>query len=291
MTAELFYKSECMLGEGPSWHAERKSFFWVDIDGKCFYEFHTTTKEVTRRQLAHRVSLILQTKASSDIILLGVQGGLASYDLTKEKFIWLLDIEKEQFDHRTNDGAVDSEGRLWIGTMHRQFEKGAGSLYCVDNNFSVQRKITGVTISNGLAWSLDNSRMYFIDTPTQTVQSFLFDAETGNIQFEKIAITIDKKMGSPDGMAIDEEGMLWIAQWDGFGVYRWDPVKGKLLDKIDVPVPQVSSCAFGGDNMDELIITTARENFTEEDAAKYPLSGNIFIAKPGVKGIAPNKFG
>lgn len=291
MTAELLYKSECMLGEGPAWHTERKSFFWVDIDGKNFYEYHTQTKEVTKRQLAYRVSLIVQTKESSDILLLAVQGGLASYDLTKEKFTWLLDIEKEQTNHRTNDGAVDSEGRLWVGTMHRQFEKGAGSLYCIDENFSLQRKISNVTISNGLVWSLDNTRMYFIDTPTQTVQSFLFDAETGNIQFEKIAITIDKKTGSPDGMAIDEEGMLWIAQWNGFGVYRWDPVKGKLLDKIDVPAPQVSSCAFGGENMDELIITTARENFTEEDIEKYPLSGNVFIAKPGVKGIERNKFG
>ena len=133
--------------------------------------------------------------------------------------------------------------------------------------------------------------MYYTDSPTQQVQSFLFDEKTGTINFEKIAITIDKQAGSPDGMCLDEEGMLWIAQWGGFGVYRWDPLTGTLLDKIDVPVPQVSSCAFGGRDMDQLFITTARENMTEDQVEKFPLSRNVFIARPGVKGVPVHKFG
>ena len=150
--------------------------------------------------------------------------------------------------------------------------------------FSVQKKLSDISVSNGIVWSADGKRMYYIDSPTQQVQCFLFDEKTGNIEFEKIAITIDKASGSPDGMCMDEEGMLWIAQWDGFGVYRWNPLTGEMLDKIDVPVPQVSSCAFGGDNMDQLFITTARENMSKDDVKKYPLSGNVFIAEPGVKG-------
>jgi sugar lactone lactonase YvrE len=131
--------------------------------------------------------------------------------------------------------------------------------------------------------------MYYIDSVTKTVQCFLFDIHTGELQFEKIAIHIPD--GFPDGMCMDEEGMLWIAQWDAFGVYRWNPETGELLDKIDLPVPQVSSCVFGGENMDQLFITTAREKMDEEMLAKYPLSGSVFIAKPGVKGLRVHKFG
>jgi sugar lactone lactonase YvrE len=121
------------------------------------------------------------------------------------------------------------------------------------------------------------------------VQAFSFDAESGDIVFERKAVGIPAEMGTPDGMAMDEEGMLWIAHWGGFGVYRWNPLNGKLISKIEVPAPQVSSCAFWGKDLDELIITTARENMTMEEWRKFPHSGDVFIAKPGVKGIPLNK--
>lgn len=102
-------------------------------------------------------------------------------------------------------------------------------------------------------------------------------------------IQIPNETGSPDGMTIDEEGMLWIAHWGGFGVYRWNPHNGQLTDKIEVPVPQVSSCAFAGENLDYLVITTARENLKEEELRKYPESGSIFFIKVNVKGMVSNK--
>ncbi len=163
-----------------------------------------------------------------------------------------------------------------------------GSLYCIDENITIQKKIDSVTTSNGLAWSLDNKRLYYIDSPTQCVQSFIFDEESGAIKFEKIIIRIPANMGTPDGMAIDEEGMLWIAHYGGFGVYRWNPLNGSLIDKIDLPVPNITSCAFAGEKLDHLIITTAKENLSEKDLKKYPGSGDIFCAKTGVSGIAPS---
>lgn len=291
MQAELLYECHCSLGEGPMWHKERKSFFWVDIDGRCFYEYSLDTTTVQKRPLDFRVSLLVKYRPDKNKLLLAIQGGLALYDLASETFTWMADLEKDTPMHRTNDGACDCNGNLWIGTMHCRFENGAGSLYRIDKNFTVEKKLEGVTISNGIVWSNDNSRMYFIDTPTQTVRSFLFDAGTGNIEFEKVVVNIDESNGSPDGMSIDEEGMLWVAQWNGFGIYRYNPSDGKLLGKIIVPAPQVSSCAFGGGEMDELIITTARENFTQEQSDQYPLSGNVFIAKPGLRGVMPHEFG
>jgi sugar lactone lactonase YvrE len=290
LQTSLLYQSENILAEGPLWHRARQSFFWVDIDGKCFFEYQWPQGKINRWQLNYRVSLIIESN-DSDILILGLQGGIASFDLHKEKLDWLLELEKEITNNRTNDGACDSFGRIWIGTMDRQCRPGKGSLYCVDDKFCLQKKLENISVSNGIVWSIDGKKMYYTDSPTQQVQSFLFHEETGNIRFEKIAITIDNKLGSPDGMCMDEEGMLWIAQWGGFGVYRWNPLTGKMLDKIEVPVPQVSSCAFGGEKMDQLFITTARENMSEEEINKYPLSGNVFITQPGVKGIPVHKFG
>jgi sugar lactone lactonase YvrE len=224
-------------------------------------------------------------------LILGTEDGIASFDLRSNELQYLAEIEKEILATRSNDGACDAAGRLWIGTMARDFTPGSGSLYCVDTNFSVTKKLAGLTIPNGLVWSLDNERMYFIDSPTLCVGSFLFDVGTGEIEFEKVVIEIEPKLGSPDGMKIDEEGMLWIAHWNGFGVYRWDPSNGKLLDKIALPVPQVSSCAFGGDEMNLLFITTARENMTNADLFKYPDSGNVFLAETPYRGMPAFKFG
>ncbi len=263
----------------------------MDLDGKKFHEYSLNEGKTNEWQLNHRVSLIAQPANDLNKLLLGVQGGLAMFDLLTEKMDWIVDIEKNIPANRTNDGGVDAAGRLWIGTMHREFEKEKGSLYSVAHDFTVTKRLNSITISNGIAWSRDSKRMYFTDKPTKTIQSFLFDVESGDIDFEKVVITVDRNEGSPDGMCMDEEGMLWIAQWDGFGVYRWNPHTGKRLDKIGLPVPQVSSCTFGGENMDLLFITTARENMDMDTLNKYPLSGNVFIAKPGVKGIPGHKFG
>jgi sugar lactone lactonase YvrE len=287
--ASLLYPSQCILGEGPMWHTKRKTCFWADIEGKTLFECEPHTQKINSWKIDHRVSLIIEEENNS--LLLGLHGGLGRFDLSNGNLKWLLDLEKEKNNNRCNDGACDCEGRLWIGTMDRNFKEKAGTLYCIDKNFLPAKKVNNVTISNGMTWSLDNERFYHIDSPRQTVTSFLFDAKTGDIHFEKIAIQIPEVMGAPDGMAIDEEGMLWIAHWNGFGVYRWNPQNGKLMDKIDVPVPQVSSCAFFGDKMDQLLITTARERLSKKDLKKYPHSGDTFVANMKVKGVAKNKCG
>jgi len=169
--------------------------------------------------------------------------------------------------------------------VKRGWRLGAGALYRIDKNMQLKKMVANTTISNGLVWSLDNTRLYYIDSTTQKVQSFVFDEESGDIEYEKDVIHISKEKGTPDGMAIDEEGMLWIAQWGGFGIYRWDPVTGKQIGLIQLPVPDASSCAFAGDALDHLLITTAREDLSADDRKKYPESGDVFIAYTGVKGV------
>jgi sugar lactone lactonase YvrE len=288
LKATVLYGSRCYLGESPYWHAERKSCFWVDIEERKIFEHNWVTGATDFRNLPHRISLVVQDK--DDQLILGLEGGIARYNFDADTLHWLIDLEKDKEGHRTNDGKVDSKGRLWLGTMHRSFNQGAGSLYVICENLNCQKRHTGVTISNGLAWSLDNTRLYYIDSPTNKVQCFQFDEKTGEIAYEKDVIHIPNKMGSPDGMAIDEEGMLWIAQWGGFGVYRWNPMDGRCIGKVELPIPQITSCAFVGPDLDHLLITSAREDLSMEDLEKYPTSGDVYSLKMPVRGMLPNKF-
>lgn len=284
--ADVLYASQCILGESPLWHAARKCCFWVDIENGVLYEYNWTQQTTRNWKFNHRLTLVLQGK--DDQLILALDAKIASFDLETEKLKWLVDIETDS-EIRCNDGAPDTLGRLWVGTMHLEHKNEAGALYCIDPDLKVHKKLNNITISNGIAWSLDNKRLYYIDSPTQAVQSFIFEEKTGEIIFEKNVISIPNEMGSPDGMSIDEEGMLWIAHWGGFGLYRWNPRNGELISKIEVPVPQVSSCAFVGENLDYLLITTARENMKEEELKKYPESGDVFLAKTAVKGVLSNK--
>ncbi len=289
MTASLLHAIKCSLGEGAFWHAIRKSFFWVDIDGKSLHSYHLENKEVNTWRFLNRPSFIADM--GHDQLLLAFQGGLGRFDISTGNLEWMMDLEKDIPDNRTNDGAIDRSGRLWLGTMNTKFKEGAGSLFCISSDLQVEKKVNALSIPNGLVWSADDRLMYHIDSPTRKVQAYQFDTKTGTIQFQKTAITIPDHLGSPDGMCIDAEGMLWIAHWNGFGVYRWNPQLGTLIDKIEVPVPQVSSCAFGGDQLDQLFITTAREGFGPDESERYPDSGSIYITTPGVRGVKKNVFG
>jgi sugar lactone lactonase YvrE len=288
MEVSVLYKTNCLLGEGPFWHAERKSFFWVDIEAKILFEYNWKNGTIKKTPIPYRVSMIVQSEL--DNLILGVQGGLAVFNLNTGALSWLLNIEKEFPDRRCNDGKCDPEGRLWVGTMDKDCKEGEGSFYCIDEDLRLHKKLDRLSIPNGLVWSLDNQRLYHTDSPSHQIKSYFFDTQTGNISLEKTVITIPSEMGQPDGMTIDEEGMLWIAHWGGSGVYRWNPENGKLLDKIEVPAQQVTSCVFGGEQLNQLVITTASNGLSEEDLKKYPLSGSIFISRPGAKGIPANKF-
>lgn len=283
MTATLLHKLSSTLGEGAFWHSTRKSFFWVDIEGKTLYE-HTALGKLSSWGSPYRISMIAQCH-EDHVLLLAMQGRVMKFDLQSGALSMVVKLEPDKPDNRSNDGGVDVMGRLWIGTMSMHFQEGSGSLYCVDRELSVNKKIQGLTVPNGLVWSADNTRMYHVDSNSRKVAAYAFDANMGTISFKKNVLQIPRNMGSPDGMCMDEEGMIWIAHWNGSGVYRWNPADGSLISKIEVPVPQVSSCAFGGENMDQLLITTARQNMSAADREKYPDSGSVYIATPGVRGL------
>ena len=150
--------------------------------------------------------------------------------------------------------------------------------------------LDSVTISNGVAWSPDGTKMYYQDTPTRCVSQFDFNEEKGEISNRKEVIQLPEELGTPDGNTIDEEGMLWVANWGAACVTRWNPNTGELLQKIDVPALNVSAVAFGGEHLDELYITTAALWMPEGEEKNYPDAGKLFVVKPGVRGIKCNYF-
>lgn len=288
MNATLLYDGKCALGEGVLWHDKLQTVFWVDIEGRSLHALDYRNKAHQSWEFDKRVTnIVLDVKGE---LILGFQGGLGRFDVKNGVLEWLVDIEPELPAHRCNDGSCDPAGRLWIGTMHTAEVAKVAGLYCVHPDLKVEKKLSGISISNGIVWSPDHRRMYYIDTPTSSVQSFLYRKETAGIIFERIVVKAPEDTGMPDGMAIDREGMLWICHWGGYGVYRWDPGTGELMDKIELPAPNVTSCAFGGADLSTLFITTAREGLTPEEIARYPLSGGLFEVQLPIGGILPYPF-
>jgi sugar lactone lactonase YvrE len=287
MIAHSIFPAQCILAESPYWHVGKKSYFWVDIEKGTLYQYSKGDSKPKTWQFEHRLSLVVE--GEDDKVILGLDRKIARFDLVTQSLEWIVEVESDLILNRFNDGKCDAKGRLWAGTLSTQFTAGSGSLYLIDAPDSALKKIPNVSISNGIAWTPDQQTMYFIDSPTQEIRAFEFDLEHGVLGQNQVVIQVPKSLGTPDGMTIDQDGNLWIGHYGGFGVYCWDPRTGKLLDKIEVPAPHVTSCTFGGELLDELLITTAQENMSIEDLRKYPASGDIFLAKTNAKGFAPNR--
>lgn len=312
-TAQLLFRAAASTGEGAIWHPGRRSLLWVDIEGKTLHEYVPTafgkvscgtgelmsgTKpagsdtlrtvmtvpSVTRRWTFDRMVSTVVPETDSTVIV-AVQNRVERIDLNSDTREVLARIDDRNGSVRTNDGKCDPAGRLWLGTMAFAGTPGAGTLYCLDPTGIPSVKLGSVTISNGIVWSADRRTMYYVDTPTRRVSRYRYDDSTGAIAYEGIAVQIPEEMGFPDGMTIDECGNLWIALWGGYGVGCWNPHSGELLHRIFVPCPNAASCAFGGENLDTLYITTAGGTPDSRLRQDYPLSGSLFVCKPGVYGV------
>lgn len=289
MEATLVLDAQARLGEGALWHADTQQLYWVDIEQKKLHLYSPTSGETRMIDVGERIGTVVPAPGNKAIVAL--QNGIFELDLASESLTLITNPHEGQPDMRFNDGKCDPAGRLWVGSMHLSAKSEAAALYRLDTDYTLTQMLDSVTISNGIVWSLDHKQMYYIDTPTGVVRSFDYTIEDGSIANPRVVVTVPKEMGHPDGMTIDEEGMLWVAHWGGSSVGRWNPKTGELLQKIDVPAPHVTSCAFGGENLDILYITTARQGLNDQQLATYPHSGGLFMVKPGVKGQRAYSFG
>jgi sugar lactone lactonase YvrE len=290
MLGKLEFVSEivCGLAEGPVWDERFQALYWVDIDAMKVNKYETATGIGSVTDVGQYVgAMALREKGGA---ILALHHGFYFMD-AGGCLSPICDPESGLPDNRFNDGKCDSAGRFWAGTLDMNGRKGMGSLYCVDADLSVRRVLAGVSVSNGIAWSPDNTTMYYIDTPTRKVDAFDFDLDTGAVSNRRTAVVFPNTHGFPDGMTADIEGMLWVAEFGGSRVSRWDPRAGRFIEAIDIPVRKVTSCAFGGADMDELFITTDRRMLTPAEIEIQSGAGRVFKAKTGTTGAKSYRFG
>jgi sugar lactone lactonase YvrE len=286
---EIISDRVCQLGEGPVWDADTESTWWVDILGGEIHRYFQRTNEHKVFYAGPMISAIALREHGG--MVASLQNGFAFIDVEKQRAEAIPGTAIIDEALRFNDGKCDPAGRFWAGTMALSGEPGAGSLYTLETDRSVSLKLTGVSCSNGLAWSPDHKTLYFIDTPTSQVVAFDYNISDGSIANKKTVITIPENEGYPDGMTIDKDGMLWIASWNGWHVGRWDPNTGKLLHRINLPVSKITSCIFGGKKLNDLYITSARVGFNAYELEQQPLAGSLFIIKScGYTGMEAFKF-
>ena len=285
---EVAFQTEALLGEGPSWDNEQKVLYWTDIASNVVHVYDPKKGTNETIHIGQNVGAVVV--AENNDLILAAENGFYRYHTRDQKLEKIDDPEEALPQNRFNDGKCDAKGRFWAGTMEKDGNNPTGSLYCLDTNLNVEKKLSNLTISNGFAWNMANDTMYFIDTPTRNIYVFDYELETGEITNRRVAFTFPEELGNPDGMTIDTDNKLWIAGWGNGKLSRWDPVKGELLSTIDIPAKQVTSCAFGGENLDTLYITTARIGLTEQELEEWPLSGSLFRLKTEVSGLAANRF-
>lgn len=282
--ATLLLDAKATLGEGPIWDARENVLWWVDINECRLHRFDPATKNNTTYDIGQRVGTVVPRASGG--LMLAVENGFASYDPAMQKLEIVADPEAHLPENRFNDGKCDPAGRFWAGTLELvEQNMQAGSLYCLYPNGRVERRVPDVGISNGIVWTSDRRTMYFIDSPTRRVDAFDYDDATGEIGNRRTAIALPEGIGYPDGMSIDSEGKLWVALWAGWGVARFDPITGELLAKIDVPASQVTACAFGGPELKDLYITTARRDLVGDALLDQPHAGGLFHIHLDVAGL------
>ena len=287
--ADLALDARALVGEGPIWDARAGVLYWVDIPGSKVHIFNPATGADRAIDVGQPVGTVVPRRSGG--VMVALRDGFAALDLDSGALTLIADPEAHLPDNRFNDGKCDPAGRFWAGTMRQAEDRmGGGSLYRLDPDLSVHKMWGDITVANGIAWSQDAETMYYIDTPTQMVVAFEYNIETGAIANPKPVVSTPNGPGFPDGMTIDAEGMLWVAYWGGWRVVRWNPHTGEALASIELPVERVTAPWFGGPNLDELYITTARTGLDEAALAKQPRAGSIFVAKPGARGLAAFEF-
>ncbi|MBE9166313.1 SMP-30/gluconolactonase/LRE family protein [Pleurocapsales cyanobacterium LEGE 06147] len=269
------------LGECPLWDAERKLLYWVDIYNYRVHQFDPSAGSDRFFDVGDAVGSI--ALAGSDRLLLALRERLAFLNLQTEEVTFLMSVEADKPDNRLNDGKCDRQGRFWFGSMSEAEPQ--ANLYRYDPDGSLHVMEMGLTISNGMGWSPDEKTFYLTDSPTQKIYAYDFDVETGQINNRRVFVDLSGEPFVPDGLAIDSEGYLWSAMWDGWCLIRFDP-EGQEVLRVQMPVQRPTCCTFGGEQLNDLYITTASVGLSQKEIQKSFYSGDLFCLKTDVRGMS-----
>ena len=275
------------LGEGVVWDYRDQSLWWTDILESKIYHMDWASRDIKIYSTPERVCSFGLTEKFG-VLIVAFENGFGFYepDNDPENIKWIKRFLQNNDHIRLNDGRMDRQGRFWAGSMvEADFDEtlARGKLYSCDETGNIGVHISDVLISNCLCWSPDSTKMYFADSPAQTILVYDFDPVSGissNPQvFAKTATS-----SFPDGSDVDRAGNLWNAEWAGGRVTKYSP-EGQISGHLNLPVSQPTCVAFGGAEMDHLFVTTARESLSAADIEQQPQSGNLFVYKVENKGL------
>jgi len=278
---EVVGSTNSQWGEGPIWW--KGSLYFVDIEGHKVHQYSPETGEERVWETGQRVGTVVP-RLTGGLVFAGDDGFFFLNDKTGD-ITPIDDPEPDKSDNRFNDGKCSPDGRFFAGTISLVKKEGDAKLYRLDPDLSLHEAFGPVTNSNGIVWTEDGNTVYYIDTPRKEVLAF--DYTDGDLDNPRTVVSTSQHEASPDGMAIDEEGNLWIAFCHGACVICFDPRTGEELRKIDLPCLETTACAFGGPDLSDLYVTTGVHKSEVEEHA-----GRLFrIRGLGVKGLASNAFG
>jgi sugar lactone lactonase YvrE len=277
--------------EGPTWDAGQQQLLWVDIPAGVVHRAvlgaDGELSAVAATTVGDTVGFVVP--AASGGWLAGAGGGFThlAEDGTVRELVELAGEggSEDAGGTRMNDGGCDRAGRFFAGTMAFDQRPGAGALYRLDLDGTVTTVLEDLTVSNGIGWSPDDRTVYLADSGPGQVWAFDYDLGSGAFSRRRLFLDFSRQDGVADGLTVDDEGCVWTALWGGGQVRRWSP-EGELLAVVDLPVPQVSSCAFAGPALDLLVISTSAEGLDDAARAAQPDAGRLFTARPGVTGPA-----
>ena len=281
------WKTPALLGEGPLWVAQENALYWVDILQRQVHRLEPASGQRRSWTFAEPLTSLVQRQVGGFVGT--TPDGFVTVDFETQTVAPIVLPEAHLPHNRFNDGKVDGYGRYWSGTMNKHEQEASGTLYRLDPDLSLHTMDSGYIITNGPAFSLDGQTMYHNDSVKGFVYAFDLQKDGtvgGKRPFTKLTYA---ENGAPDGMTVDSENCLWLAHYGGARLTRFAP-SGEILQVVPLPVPNVTSCTFGGPALDTLYITTAAQNMSPAELEKYPLSGSLFAYQPGVKGLPAAQF-
>ncbi len=291
MAYEIIYNQRTHLGEGIYWDDATKAYYFVDIMRKEFHRLKDG-EDTLLHTFDDFVGFTVPT--TNGKFMVGCGKDLLLFDPETNEIVKKFSVDEEFSDNRFNDGKATPDGRIIAGTMNNALNEDdfapnsdTGGLFSITKDETPIRLMSGKKVPNGLAFSKDNKTMFHTDTFSQTIKAYAYDEKTGKIEFLRDVVKIPEELGSPDGMTISDDDTIFAALWGGGAVAVIDTVKGEIIDLIKLPVLHVTCCAFGGENLDEFVVTTSAIESPED---KYPDAGKIFKLNVGKKGKPVDRF-
>lgn len=285
--AELLLDCRNQHGEGVFWYPDDGRVWWTDIFGERLWWYEPSSGRSDNLVMPGRVCCFAPRATGGFIFALADR--VAFYDPSTGALETIAEFEPDNPNTRLNDGRTDRQGRLIAGGMNDGTGAADSSVIRVDSDGRVATLFDGVACANSTCFTDDGGTMFFADTPEKTIRAYDYDPATGDVGAMRIHADLSDEPGLPDGSCVDAEGGVWNAAWEGRRVARVAP-DGTVDAVIDVPVWKPTCCAFGGPDLDTLFITTSRLASTDAQIAAEPLSGGLFAARPGVRGVADAPF-